>query len=215
MAIAHDVLAEDPGRRRFGRRAALGLTAMRALLGPATIMLAQMRADGRLIALALFAAIVSDVYDGRIARRFGVDGAELRRLDSVADSIFYVCAAIALWIAHPGIVAAHALLLAGFFGMQLAGYLVDLVKFGRDTSYHAWSARVTGALLFIAATVIFCLGRAGPWLSIALVVGMLSHLDAFAITMILPEWRHDVHTIGAALEIRDAVLRGSRKHPPG
>jgi phosphatidylglycerophosphate synthase len=214
MTIAHDVPVEDHVRRRFGRRAALGLTAMRALLGPATIVLAQVRADGRLIAVALLAAIVSDVYDGRIARRFGVDGAELRRLDSVADSIFYVCAAIALWIAHPEIVAAHALLLGGFFGMQLAGYLVDLVKFGRDTSYHAWSARLTGALLFVAATVIFCVGRAGPWLSIALVAGMLSHLDAFAITMILPEWRHDVHTIRAALEIRDAVTRGRREHLP-
>lgn len=215
MAIAHDAPPEDQARRRLGRRAALGLTAVRALLGPATIVLAQMRADGRLIAVVLLVAIVSDVVDGRIARRFGVDGAELRRLDSVADSIFYVCAAIALWIAHPEIVASHALLLGGFFGMQLAGYLVDLVKFGRDTSYHAWSARVTGALLFVAATVIFCLGRAGPWLSIALVVGMLSHLDAFAITMILPEWRHDVHTIRAALEIRDSVMRGRREHQPG
>jgi phosphatidylglycerophosphate synthase len=214
MTIAHDVPVEDHVRRRFGRRAALGLTAARALLGPATIVLAQMRAHGWLIALALLAAIVSDVYDGRIARRFGVDGAELRRLDSVADSIFYVCAAIALWIAHPEIVAAHTLLLGGFFGMQLAGYLVDLVKFGRDTSYHAWSARLTGALLFVAATVIFCVGRAGPWLSIALVAGMLSHLDAFAITMILPEWRHDVHTIRAAFEIRDAVMRGRREHLP-
>ena len=214
MTIAHDVPAEDHVRRRFGRRAALGLTAMRALLGPPTIVLAQVRADGPLIAVALLAAIVSDVYDGRIARRFGMDGAELRRLDSVADSIFYVCAAIALWIAHPDIVAAHALLLGGFFGMQLAGYLVDLLKFGRDTSYHAWSARLTGALLFVAATVIFCLGRAGPWLSIALVAGMLSHLDAFAITMVLPEWRHDVHSIRAALEIRDAVMRGRREHPP-
>jgi hypothetical protein len=91
---------------------------------------------------------------------------------------------------------------------------VDLVKFGRDTSYHAWSARLTGALLFVAATVIFCVGRAGPWLSIALIAGMLSHLDAFAITMILPEWRHDVHTIRAALEIRDAVTRGRREHLP-
>ena len=211
MAIVHDVPAHDLVRRQFGRRAALGLTAMRALLGPGTIVLAEMRADGRLIALALLAALVSDVYDGRIARRFGVDTAQLRRLDSVADSIFYVCAALALWIAHPDVVAAHAWLLGGFFGMQLVGYMIDLVKFGRDTSYHAWSARATGALLFVATTAILCLGRAGPLLAIALVVGMLSHLDAFAITMILPEWRHDVHTIRAALVIREAVMRDRRE----
>ena len=163
-------------------------------------------ARGRTMALAIVVAGVSDVYDGKIARRFGVDTARVRRFDSISDTVFYAGVAIALWIVHPEILRAHAVYLGAFILMQVVGHIIDVIKFGRDTSYHSWSGRALGLALFVATGVIFGTGSAGPWLVVALLIGMLAHLDAFVITMILPEWRHDVHTIAEALAIRRGLL---------
>ena len=187
----------------FGRAASLTLTVTRLALGPIATVLASQRADGRLLAATVIIASLSDVYDGKIARRFGADTPGLRRFDSIADTVFYIFVAAAIWMIHPDVIRSHWLLLAVFVAMQVGGHLFDLKKFGRDTSYHTWTGRAFGLSLFIAATLIFWTGSAVPWLAIALIVGIISHIDALIITVTLPEWHHDVHTIANARRIRD------------
>jgi len=196
--------------KAFGRAASLTLTVTRLTLGPIAILLASQRADGRLLAAAVVIASLSDVYDGKIARRFGVDTAGLRRFDSIADTVFYIFVAAAIWILHPEIIRSHWLLLAVFIAMQIGGHLFDLKKFGRDTSYHTWTGRAFGFSLFVAATLIFWTGSAVPWLAIALIIGIIAHIDALIITLTLPEWHHDVHTIANARRIRDDFTQRRR-----
>ena len=195
----------------LGRAAALSLTVTRLALGPIAIVLASQRADGRLLAAAVIIASLSDVYDGRIARRFGVDTPGLRRFDSITDTVFYIFVAAAIWMIHPDIIRSHWLLLFAFAVMQVGGHLFDLKKFGRDTSYHTWTGRVFGLSLLIASTLIFWTGTAVPWLAIALLVGIISHVDALIISLTLPKWHHDVHTIADARRIRDDFRQ--RRHP--
>ena len=194
-------------RRRLGRLAALSLTVTRIVLAPVVLVAAATGHYVRWIALAVIVAALSDVYDGKIARHFGVASAGLRRFDSIADTVFYTGVGLSLWLSHPDIVRSHAVLLIAFVVMQVAGHAVDVWKFGRDTSYHTWSGRAFGLMLFVSMTLIFWTGQSGGWLTAALIVGMLAHLDAFVITMVLPEWDHDVHTIRNAGRIRRAVMR--------
>jgi CDP-diacylglycerol--glycerol-3-phosphate 3-phosphatidyltransferase len=181
---------------------ALGLTTLRFALGPFVALVAILGLPGRIIAICIVVAGLSDVYDGKTARRFGVATPGLRRYDSVADTVFYIGVAAALWIIHPSIVRDHAILLIAFAIMQVGGHAVDVVKFGRDTSYHTWTGRAFGLSLFVAGPIVFWTGNAGSWLVIALIVGLVAHVDALVITMILPSWHHDVHTIANALRIR-------------
>jgi CDP-diacylglycerol--glycerol-3-phosphate 3-phosphatidyltransferase len=199
---------KSASHQRFGRGAALSLTLTRLALGPIAILLASQRADGRLLAAAVVIAGISDVYDGKIARHFGVDTPGLRRFDSIADTLFYLCIAAAVWMVHPDIIRSHWPLLAAFMAMQIGGHLFDLKKFGRDTSYHTWTGRAFGLSLFLAVPLIFWTGHAAPWLAIALIIGLISHIDALIITLTLPEWRHDVHTIANARRIRDDFRQG-------
>ncbi|HUQ18529.1 MAG TPA: CDP-alcohol phosphatidyltransferase family protein [Gemmatimonadaceae bacterium] len=193
-------------RQKFGRALSLSITWFRLALAPIIVIIAAAGGDGRIIAAAILVESVGDVYDGKIARRFGVATARLRRFDSRVDTIFYVGVAIALWLAHRQILIDHALLFGAFMLFQIAGMVVDLRKFGRDTSYHTWTGRALGLTLFIATTYIFATGSAGPWLDIALIAGIISNIDALVITAILPEWRHDVHTVFQALQIRRSLL---------
>lgn len=187
---------------RLGRAGALSLTSTRLLLGPLMPLAAAWGSDGRILAGAVVIATLTDVFDGKVARRFGVATAGLRRFDSMADTIFYVGAGIALWLRHADVVRERALLIIAFVAMQAGGHLFDVWKFGRDTSYHTWSGRVFGVLLCVATTAIFWGSTTSGWLTLALVAGIIAHADAFIITMILPAWQHDVHSIPNALRLR-------------
>jgi CDP-diacylglycerol--glycerol-3-phosphate 3-phosphatidyltransferase len=197
----------DIEAERLGRAAALTLTLIRFLLGPAMVLIAAAGGDGRILAGAVIVATVTDIFDGRVARRFGVATAALRRFDSIADTVFYIGAGVALWLLHADLLRARFVLIAVFVALQVGGHLIDVWKFGRDTSYHTWSGRVFGVLLGVATTVIFWAGGGGLWFSIALVAGIIAHVDALVITMILPEWYHDVHTIRNALRLRAGSWR--------
>ena len=77
------------------------LTLLRMALAPVVLWLAFHRPSGPAFAACLAAAFVSDVFDGVIARRLHVATPGLRRLDSAADSVFYLAATAAAWHLHP------------------------------------------------------------------------------------------------------------------
>ena len=195
----------------MGRRAALALTILRLVLAPVVVLVAVQGSQVRYIAFAVIIATLSDIYDGRIARHFGVATAELRRFDSITDTIFYAAVGIALWITHAELVRSHAALVLAFIAMQVAGHAFDVWKFGRDTSYHTYSGRAFGLLLLVSMTVAFWTGQGDGFITLTLIVGMISHVDAFVITLLLPEWHHDVNTIAKALRLRGAIIASSAR----
>jgi CDP-diacylglycerol--glycerol-3-phosphate 3-phosphatidyltransferase len=166
------------------------------------LLLAMFGDDGRLLGSGVIVATLTDICDGVVARRFGVASAALRRFDSVADTVFYAGTGVALWLRHSDMLRQRGVLIVAFVVMQVGGHLFDVWKFGRDTSYHTWSGRTFGAVLCIATTLVFWTGHGGAWLTTALVIGLIAHVDAFAISMILPEWHHDVNTIRNAMRLR-------------
>lgn len=74
-------------------------------------------------------AFFSDVFDGIIARELGVATANLRHLDSLADTAFYLAAAFAVWRVYPSAMTERVwALFAGFFSLLALGFdnlLVD------------------------------------------------------------------------------------------
>jgi CDP-diacylglycerol--glycerol-3-phosphate 3-phosphatidyltransferase len=204
---ARGQLPSRAARQRFGRAGALTLTTIRLLLGPVMVLVAIGSADGRILAGAVIVATLSDIFDGKVARRYGVATAGLRRFDSIADTVFYIGAGSALWLRHADVLTARMTLIVAFLVMQVGGHLLDVWKFGRDTSYHTWTGRAFGILLGIATTGIFWTGRGGEWLTLALAAGIVAHVDALVISLILPDWQHDVHHVRNALRLRRAKRR--------
>ena len=89
----------------------------------------------------------------------------------------------------------------GIAATELATNGLSWLKFRREASYHSSLARIFGLLLFIAMLALFA-GGTGRLLAPALVVGLVAHAENAAITMVLPSWRHDVHSLRAAWRIR-------------
>ncbi len=180
----------------------LALTLIRAVLGPVLLVSAYVAPSAGVFAGCLIGALLSDYFDGVIARRLGVATPGLRRLDSIADSVFYVCALIAAWQLHAAQLESYLPSLAVLLALEVVRYLYDYRKFGKEASYHMWSSKLWGLALFVGFYALLVHGHAGWPVSLAIGLGIVADLEGLAISVVLPTWKNDVPTFFHALQLR-------------
>lgn len=190
---------------RAGWLASLGLTLLRLALAPVVLLLLRAGAPSAVFAAILVVGFLSDVFDGVVARRHGVATAALRRLDSSVDTVFYLAISYAVYRLHPAPLLALRWPVAIVLGGEALNYAAAYAVFRREASYHAWSAKVWGGLLFSSLLLLLARGNA-IMLPVALAAGIVAQLDTFAITLSLPGWQPDVRSVGHALRIRRARI---------
>jgi CDP-diacylglycerol--glycerol-3-phosphate 3-phosphatidyltransferase len=155
-------------------------------------------------AACLVAALLSDYFDGVIARRLRVATPGLRRLDSITDSIFYACALLAALATGYALVRPYFPALAVLLVVEALRYAYDIRKFGKEASYHMWSSKLWGLLLFIGMWSLLVLHRGGWPVALAILWGIAADLEGLAISMTLRKWRADVPTLWHARRLAKA-----------
>jgi phosphatidylglycerophosphate synthase len=192
----------------------LFLTLLRAALAPVMVVLVLAGPSRPAFAACLIVAFVSDVFDGIIARRLGIATPLLRRLDSAADTVFYVAAVYCVWRLHPAVIREHAFALLLLLGLELGRYVLDLLKFKKEASYHMWSSKLWGLALFVAFFSVLVVENNGIAASCAIYLGVLADAEGLAISMILPRWKNDVPSLCHALRIRRTMLLSAETADP-
>jgi phosphatidylglycerophosphate synthase len=180
----------------------LALTALRAFLAPFIVLLAIAWPNEMMFGMLLLVALLSDVFDGVIARRLGIATPTLRRLDSIADSMFYLCAMFAAWHLHKSQVSEYLIPLAVLLTLELARYAFDYAKFRREASYHMWSSKAWGLALFFCFLSLLSFGKGGWPIALAIYLGIAADLEGLAISVVLKKWRTDVPSIFHAIQLR-------------
>jgi CDP-diacylglycerol--glycerol-3-phosphate 3-phosphatidyltransferase len=178
------------------------LTASRLALGPCIVALAYLWPQPAILAGCVLIAFLTDVFDGVLARRFNVATSAIRRFDTTADSVFYLCALWAVWILHPLVILDSAPLLGLLVALECIRYAFDFWKFRREASYHMWSSKLWGIALCVAFIAIFAMDRPGVLPKLAIVIGIIADVEGLLISLILPDWRHDVPSVVHALRHR-------------
>jgi len=186
------------------RHVPFSLTLLRALLAPAVLWLGFTSASSGGFAACLVAAFLSDYFDGVIARKLGVATPGLRRMDSAADSLFYLACVAVAWHLHPDAIRERWSALALLAALEITRYVFDLIKFRREASYHMWSSKIWGLCLFIGFYALLVNGHTGWLVSLAIWAGIVADLEGLAISVVLPRWQTDVPSLVHALRLRDA-----------
>jgi CDP-diacylglycerol--glycerol-3-phosphate 3-phosphatidyltransferase len=181
------------------------MAGVRVGLGPALIVGAALSWNPLALAGIVVTALLSDIFDGVLARRWRCDTAGVRRFDTLADTAFYVCVAVALWLAQPEIWRSNGRLLTILLGLELARLVFDMGKFGKAASYHSYLAKAWGLVMAIAVIGVFALGRPNPLIAVALGLGIACNLEGLAMSVVLPVWRKDVKGLAAAWHLRRDV----------
>ncbi len=170
------------------------LVLSRIVAGPAMIALAA-AGQGAACAVVLSLGVLSDIFDGIIARRLGVATPALRTWDSRADVLFWASAVVAVVILRPELVPALWPAAALIAALEIANHAFSFAKFRREASPHHVLSKAFGLGLWLLFGLAFATGRPGVVLWLVLGLGVASQLEAFAITLRLREWRCDVPSV--------------------
>ncbi|OKH19826.1 CDP-diacylglycerol--glycerol-3-phosphate 3-phosphatidyltransferase [[Limnothrix rosea] IAM M-220] len=150
-------------------------------------------------------AVLSDIFDGIIARRLGVSTTALRQADSWADISLYLCIAISAWLVYPEVLVAFKIPLLSAIAIQLCLFTVSLIKFKKMPSFHTYTAKAWGLALLIATIALFGFNYAETlWLAIALC--WLNTVEEILMTLVLPVWQCDILSLFHALQLRKTMV---------
>jgi phosphatidylglycerophosphate synthase len=181
------------------------LVGLRFTIAPLLLLLALNNSTGIGFLLSYSIAFLSDIFDGIIARRLNVSTVKLRQADSWADISLYLCIAVSAGLIYPTLIRAFQVPLLLAIACQLILFTVSLIKFSKFPSFHTYTAKVWGISLFVAVVGLFSYGwTGGLWGAIGLC--LVNSLEEVIMTLILPEWRHDVLSLVHALRLRDQLL---------
>jgi len=167
------------------------LSGARALAVPVLLVLAFL---GRETAytLVLIPALLSDIFDGWIARALGLESRLGATLDSVADSLMLFVSVYGIWVFHPEVIREHAWLCGTAVGLWALEDVLALARYGRLSSFHTYLSKVVANLLGFFIGWLFLFGFE-PWmLYLAAGTSIVASLEELALLRVLPEWRADV-----------------------
>lgn len=184
------------------------LIASRLLFGLLMLLLSCWRPEHYpTLALCLLSAgLLSDIFDGIIARRLGVSTPLLRRLDSSADQVFFVCVALATYIQCPDFFRNHALSLSLLLGAEALCYLISFIKFRKEVATHSFGAKIWTLFLFATLIQIIIQCDSGWLYQACFWTGLLSRLEIMAILLSLKAWTNDVPSLYHALQLRKGKI---------
>ena len=180
------------------------LIALRFILAPVLLSLSYFIGEkSRLIILVLmYLGLITDIFDGIIARKAGVSSEKLRRLDSQTDLVFWLSLGFAAYFLNTDLIENEWKGILLLFVMEMLCYIISWIKFGKETCTHAFLSKMWGLSLLIAFTYLIGFQQAGWAFSVMVALGLISHIDVILIILILPKWQYDVQSSYHAWKIR-------------
>jgi phosphatidylglycerophosphate synthase len=181
------------------------MAAGRGLLVPVISLGDRCGWSGFTLAAMVVTALLSDIFDGVLARRWRVDTAAVRLFDSMSDAVFYICVGVALWLFQPQLLGGNFVLVGVLLAIEAANFAANFAKYGRPASYHSYLAKTWGLLLATAIAAAFATDHAAVLMRVALWMGIASNIETIAMSLMLPVWRRDVKTIAEAWRLRKEI----------
>ena len=177
------------------------LSGARALAVPVLLVLA-LQEQRVAFTWVLIPALLSDIFDGWIARAFALESKLGAALDSAADSLMLFVSVYGIWVFHPEVIREHAWLCGIAVGLWALEDLLALARYGRLSSFHTYLSKVVANLLGLFIGWLFLFGFE-PWmLYLAAGTSIIASLEELALLKALPEWRADVRGLWWVLRER-------------
>lgn len=157
----------------------------------------------------LLISFLTDMIDGRLARRLKIVSERGAKLDSLGDMLTLLAAIAGLFKFEWDFISTHALSLSLLVFIYLLEMAIALCRYRKLSSFHTYSSKMS---FFIHGVFILTLLFLGyyPWLFyIALAAGFLESVEEIILVFLLPENRSDIKGIFWVLKQRRAGKTGS------
>lgn len=167
------------------------LSGARALAVPVLLVLA-LQGQSTAFTWVLIPALLSDIFDGLVARIFALQSKLGAILDSVADTLLLFVSVYGIWVFHPAVIREHAWLCGSAVGLWALEDVLALLRYRRLSSFHTYLSKIVANLLGFFIGWLFLFGFE-PWLLyLAAGSSIVASLEELALLRVLPAWRADV-----------------------
>ncbi len=155
-----------------------------------------------IIIILMYLGLISDIFDGIIARKQNISSEKLRRLDSQTDMIFWLSVGCSCYIIFPELIRENLFAIWSILVMEILCYIISFLKFEKETCTHAFLSKIWGLTLLTAFTSLIGFQHVGFPFYLAVIVRFIAHIDVILIILILPKWTHDIPSCYHAYLIR-------------
>jgi CDP-diacylglycerol--glycerol-3-phosphate 3-phosphatidyltransferase len=146
--------------------------------------------------------LLTDIFDGIIARRLGVSTIHLRRLDSIIDQVFWLCIAAACYVRFPLFFEANATKIIILVSIEAFTYLLCYLKFRKEVATHAISSKLWTLLLFATLIQLIATSSSSLLFNVCFIVGIITRIEIILILLIIRQWTNDVPSVYHAVLLR-------------
>ena len=176
----------------------------RLIIGFIIIFLSLIKIDNYKIftIILLSIGLLTDIFDGIIARYLNISTPVLRRLDSTVDQIFFISVIAATYIQCPDFFKTNIYKLIILFGFEILTYLMSFVKFKKEIATHSIGAKIWTLVLFATLIQVILECQSIILFNFCFWIGLLTRIEIIAIVLILKKWTNDVPTFYHALKLR-------------
>jgi CDP-diacylglycerol--glycerol-3-phosphate 3-phosphatidyltransferase len=172
------------------------------LLATPVLLYAALQRQPSLFAWLLLACLLSDIADGLLARSLRLQSPAGAALDSTADILVTLIAAVGTITMQWPFVVAHAWQLELLAGLFVAEVLISLARYGRLSSFHTYLVRVSAYAQGAFLLGLFFWGYWAPLFYVMWIVSCLGQIEEWVLLAILPEWTSDVRGLYWVLKRR-------------
>ena len=167
------------------RHLPFALTTLRLLLGLVALLCALAQVPRLVYLPILLAGTLSDIFDGILARKFGVATPALRRYDSITDIIYYLFTLVVAWMLCRPVITGNLWLVALMLLSEAGCILVCLIRFGKFPATHSYLAKFY-ALCLPGCLISLLVFDAGSWAMVTVaVVALVTNSEIIAIHLLL------------------------------
>ncbi len=154
-----------------------------------------------LLAILISLGVITDVFDGIIARKYGVATEKLRVWDSNVDQIFWLISVGAVfYLRIPFLIINYKWILL-IIVLEFMAYVVSLLKFQKTIATHSILAKLWSLTLVAFLFDLLLTGNSRWLFCVCVVLGVISRIEIIAIILGLKKWTTDVASILKVNEI--------------
>jgi len=146
--------------------------------------------------------LLTDVFDGIVARKLNISSEKLRRLDSGIDHVSFILVAAATYIQCPDFFKVNLVKLIVLGAFEASTYVLSYIKFKKEIATHSIGAKIWTLTIFATLVEIIVHCESLVLFEFCFWLGLATRLEILAIVFTLKKWANDVPTIYHAVKLR-------------
>lgn len=147
-----------------------------------------------LIAVLMIIGLLTDVFDGIIARKLKVSSEKLRIWDSNVDHFFWVVVIVAIFYLRFEVVRPLLLPILILVALEALAYIISYLKFKKSIATHSLLAKFW-TLTLLVFLIELTLNNDNKSFYFCFWIGLISRLEIIGIILRLKKWVTDVPSI--------------------